>query len=124
MQQEPFKVIIAGGRDFNNYKMLYDRCQFFLQNKENIEVVSGGAKGADTLGERYAKENGHTVKRFIPDWSIGRVAGILRNAEMAEYADALIAFWDGKSKGTKNMIDTAKKLGLKVRVENYWMFPK
>jgi hypothetical protein len=117
-----FKVIIAGGRDFNDYKLLHSKCSSILNNylPSEVEVVSGGAKGADLLGEMFAREKGITTKCFLPDWDFyGKKAGMLRNKEMAFYADALIAFWDGKSKGTKNMIDEAKKKGLKIRVIYY-----
>lgn len=83
-------------------------------------------RGADTLGERFAKEFGLEVKRFIPDWdSLGKRAGYVRNAEMAKYSvedgndGMLIAFWDGKSKGTKHMIDLANQYKLEVHVVNY-----
>lgn len=69
------------------------------------------------MGEAYARMRKLTIKRFPPDWdSFGKKAGALRNIEMAKYGETLIAFWDGKSKGTKHMIDTAKERGLKVKV--------
>jgi predicted Rossmann fold nucleotide-binding protein DprA/Smf involved in DNA uptake len=114
-----FKVIIAGGRDFNNYPLLCQSCNKILSRKTDIEIVSGAAGGADRMGERYAKAMGYKISSYPADWSIGRSAGYKRNKEMAEYADALIAFWDGKSKGTKHMIDLAREYGLKVRVILY-----
>lgn len=79
------------------------------------EVISGGANGVDKLGEKWAKEQNIPIKRFPANWDkYGRKAGYLRNVEMAEYSDALIAVYDGKSKGTKHMIDIAKKKRLKV----------
>jgi len=115
-----FKVIIAGGRDFSDYDLLSDKCDYYLAEKTNVEVVSGGAKGADKLGERYSKEKNLPVKIFLADWAtLGKRAGFVRNEEMAEYADALIAFWDGDSKGTKHMIDIAKEKGLSVKVVEY-----
>ena len=81
------------------------------------EVVCGEARGVDEMGKKAAQAKNIPVKSFPADWSKhGKSAGPIRNREMAEYADALVAIWDGKSKGTKNMIDTAKKLGLKVFV--------
>jgi len=118
--EESYKVIIAGGRDFSNYDLLLEKCDYYLAEKTNVEVVSGGAKGSDKLGERYAKERNLPLKIFLADWtSLGKRAGFVRNVEMAEYADALIAFWDGNSKGTKHMIDTAKEKGLPVKVITY-----
>jgi hypothetical protein len=80
------------------------------------EVVSGGARGVDRLGEEFAVAHHLHVKRFLPNWKLGRGAGFIRNIEMAEYADALIAIWDGVSRGTAQMIREAKKRGLRVYV--------
>jgi predicted Rossmann fold nucleotide-binding protein DprA/Smf involved in DNA uptake len=114
------KVIIAGGRNFSNYKLLKDYCEIILDNYREIEIVSGGAKGADKFGELFASENNLVVNQFLPDWAkYGKAAGIKRNEYMAEYSDMLIAFWDGKSIGTKNMINLAKSNGLKVSVCKY-----
>ena len=116
---DKFRVIIAGGRDFEDFRFLSKKCMEKLQNKTDVIVVSGGAKGADQLGEKFANFMGYDIKVFPANWEVGPIAGILRNREMAEYADALIAFWDGKSKGTKNMIEEAEKRNLKVVVYNY-----
>lgn len=84
---------------------------------EITEVVSGTCKGVDQLGEEWAERKGIPVKKFPADWSKhGRRAGPLRNREMAKYADALIAIWDGKSRGTRSMIDEALREGLEVYV--------
>lgn len=91
-----------------------------LQNKSNIEIVSGTAKGADSLGEKFANNMGYKIKTFPPAWEeFGKAAGYIRNKEMAEYADALIVFWDGESKGTKHMIDLATKKNLKIKIIRY-----
>lgn len=111
------RTIIAGSRTIENYKLL---C--FLVKKSSFEIteiISGGARGIDELAERYAKENKIPLKIFPANWSkYGKGAGPIRNTQMAENADALIAIWDGKSTGTKNMIDAANKNKLKVFVEN------
>lgn len=116
-----FRVIIAGGRDFNDYLLLRETMDNLLQNiTEEIVVVCGQARGADTLGEQYAKERGYRVDYYPADWKrYGKRAGYLRNEQMAQNADALVAFWDGKSRGTKLMIELAKQYGLKVRVQRY-----
>lgn len=118
-----FKVIVAGGRDFDDYddyEVLRERCDFFLKTKSNIEIVSGAAKGADSLGERYANERGYSLTKFPADWEThGKSAGAVRNAKMAAYADALIAFWDGRSKGTKNMIDVMRIIGKPFKIVKY-----
>ena len=111
------KIIIAGGRNFDDYPKLCQVCDKILKKYSNIEIVSGAYNGADLLGERYANERDYPIKQFPADWRRYRKsAGLKRNIEMAAYADALIAFWDGKSKGTKNMIDRAIQAGLKVKV--------
>ncbi len=117
-----YRVIIAGCRDFADYKLLKERCDHYLQNQkpEDIVIVSGHASGADALGERYAQERGLQLETYPADWKThGRAADPIRNAQMASVAHALIAFWDGKSRGTKNMIDTATKRGLQVAVVRY-----
>lgn len=118
-----FKVIVAGGRKFNDYNLLKNKLDNILSEKRKthqIYIISGMAKGADTLGEQYANENGFTVLGFPAEWNLyGKSAGIRRNEEMAKVGDALIAFWDGESPGTKHMIETAKSKKLLVRVIKY-----
>lgn len=116
-----FRVIIAGGRDFNDYQLLSATMDNLLRNiAEEIVVVCGQARGADTLGERYARERGYKVDYYPAQWErYGRSAGYLRNEQMAQNADALAAFWDGRSRGTKHMIELAKRYGLKVRIKRY-----
>lgn len=96
------KVIVAGSRSIIDYEFVkkhLDDCQLSIK-----EVVSGGAIGVDRLGERWAKENNIPIKQFLPDWKqYGKQAGFLRNHDMALYADFLVAFWDGKSRGTQDM---------------------
>jgi predicted Rossmann fold nucleotide-binding protein DprA/Smf involved in DNA uptake len=112
-----FKVIIAGSRTFRNHRIVRQYCDKYLQNKTDIEIVSGGADGVDKLGERYAKEHSHKLTIMNAAWKqYGKSAGPIRNRQMAEYADAAIVFWDQASKGSKNMIDTAREKGLLVRV--------
>ena len=111
------RVIIAGSRTFNDYELLKRTCDVIFSNFTGVvmAVVSGGAKGADSLGERYAQERGLKILSHLPDWQKhGRSAGIIRNKEMADNAEGLIAFWDGKSRGTFQMIDYAKRKGLMV----------
>lgn len=116
-----YRVIIAGGRSFNDYEMLREFMDKMLVNmNDSIQIVCGTARGADTLGEDYAKERGYDINYFPADWDkYGRAAGYKRNVQMTENADALVAFWDGKSKGTKHMIDIAAKHELHVRVKRY-----
>lgn len=113
------KIIIAGGRNYQDYETVKRETTRFLseQEWESAVVVSGGASGADALGERFAKEMGFPMERYPADWKQhGRAAGPIRNKQMAENADALLAFWDGVSRGTKSMIALATKHGLIVKV--------
>jgi hypothetical protein len=115
-----FKVIVAGSRGFSDYHLLRTRMDFLTLQHSEIEVVSGTARGADQLGERWARECGHGLKKFPADWdAYGKRAGFIRYTQMAEYADALAAFWDGDSRGTKMMIEEMRRLGKPVRVVNY-----
>ena len=129
----PFKVIIAGSRNFNDYDLLRQKCDKILSGiKEEIWIISGCATGADRLGEDYAHEKGYYVMECPAPWSdiedkpdneIGinskgykywKLAGPYRNELMAKEADALIAFNAG-TKGTKSMITIATKYKLKIR---------
>lgn len=113
------KVIIAGSRTYNDYKFASNKIRFYLSQipSNNITIVSGGAKGADAIGERYAKENKIPLKIFPANWEkFKRSAGFIRNTEMANYATHLIAFWDGKSKGTEMMIDIARLKKINTRI--------
>ena len=107
------RVVIAGCRDYNNYdeaKKYIDFCISEIRKVNEIIIISGGAKGADTLGERYAEENGFKVEKYPADWKrYGKSAGPLRNKQMAEISDYVICFWDEKSQGTKSMISYARK---------------
>ena len=116
-----FKVIVAGTRDFNNYHLLKTKLDKILSNiTDDIVIVSGKARGADTLGEKYAKEKGYQIAEFPADWEkFGRSAGYKRNVQMAEYADACVCFWDGRSPGTKHMINIANQYKLQIRVVKY-----
>tara|TARA_B110000238_G_C16137951_1_gene444740 strand:+ start:2497 stop:2853 length:357 start_codon:yes stop_codon:yes gene_type:complete len=116
------KVIIAGGRDFNDAKLLE---RSFLDNfnkyrNHEVQIVSGTAKGADAMGEALAAMYNLDVVKFPALWHVyGRSAGYKRNVQMAENATHLLAFWDGKSKGTEHMINIANRMELKVRVIQY-----
>jgi len=118
------RVIIAGGRDFNNYPFLVKECDKILHDiKDDILIISGVAEGADKLGLKYAIEKQYQCIKCPAKWyingKIDRGAGYKRNIVMADMANMLIAFWDGESKGTKHMIETAKAKGLKVEVIRY-----
>ena len=115
------RVLIAGSRSFTDYeraKKYIDFCTLNIRNKNKIIIVSGGAKGADMLGEHYAQENGFRIERYLPDWKkYGRSAGVRRNKTMVEASDYVICFWDGISKGTKSTIDFSKELKKPLRIK-------
>ena len=123
MKRQQYKIIIAGGRDFNDYTLLTKVCNEAIPRMagDNTPVIiSGGAAGADSLGEQYAQENGIAIERHPADWKKhGKAAGPIRNAEMAACADFLIAFWDGKSRGTQNMMMNAVKKDIPCIVVTY-----
>lgn len=121
-----FRIIIAGSREFSteeNYRLMRESMDVIIvklklsdEEKKELTIVSGCAKGADTLGERYAEECGYQCTRFPADWEkYGNAAGFMRNAKMAIYSTdpgytgILAAFWNGTSRGTKHMIETAKR---------------
>ena len=119
-----FKIIVAGGRSFNNYDLLEQKLDYYLSSKINegydIVIISGTAKGADSLGEKYAINKGYEIERFPANWyKYGKSAGYRRNVDMANVADACIVFWDGTSPGSKHMIDIANTKRLALRVVNY-----
>jgi len=130
------KLIIAGSTKFNDYEMLESCCDKLLEKVNDVEIVSGKAPGADSLGCDYAKAKGYTIKPFPAKWDdlthpdaviktnrwgkkYDAKAGPRRNEEMAKYADELIAFWDYKSPGTKSMVKLAEKYRLRVTIVNF-----
>lgn len=110
------KIIVAGTRDVTNKQGVFDAMDMvngFYHG--DIEIVSGLARGPDTFGKLWAEKNNKKCHEFPASWDkYGKRAGYLRNEQMAEFSDVLVAFWDGKSKGTDHMINLAKKHGLKV----------
>lgn len=115
------KIIIAGSRNFNSYKFLKKKMDFLLQNvDEEIIIHSGGARGADLLGEQYAKEKDYSLAIYKANWRPNGIydntAGYKRNELMAQESTHCVCFWDGHSKGTKHMINLAQQYDLKLRV--------
>lgn len=114
------KTIISGSRtikDFDLLEKVIENCEWPI-----TEVISGDSRGADKLGEIWARRNRIPLKKFPANWNpeggkFDKAAGIKRNLEMAKYSQCLIALWDGKSVGTEHMIRTAKSFGLRIHVE-------
>lgn len=116
-------VIIAGGRGFKDYDLLCSHTDVILSvlaKNNHINIISGGARGADQLAERYALERGFQLTIMHADWKrYGKSAGFIRNSYMAKSATHLIAFWDGKSRGTGHMIKVARQEKIPVNVRLY-----
>ena len=113
------KYIIAGGRDFNNRAIMNKILSKYISPSSDI-IISGCAQGADTLGAEWAATHGVALQTFPAQWDqYGKAAGYIRNAEMGEYADTAIIFWNGKSKGTAHMIKTMERLKKSYYIFDY-----
>ncbi len=124
MKRLPVKrVVIAGCRNYTNYeeaKSFIDKCLLNIRKDNSIIILSGGASGADALGEKYAAENGFVVERYPAQWNkYGKSAGPRRNKQTAEACDFVICFWDGKSRGTKSMIEYTKLYNKPLRIKHF-----
>ena len=115
------KTIIAGSRGFTNYQLLIETMRAL--DWEVSEIVSGGARGADTLGEKYASTHGIPLRVFPAAWETwGRSAGYVRNQQMADYVGsggALVLFWDGMSRGSMHMMNIANEKKLRIKMVKY-----
>lgn len=109
------KTLICGSRNITDYTLVetaVTRSGFAITS-----IISGGARGVDQLAEEYAKAHGLPIEIMVPHWKqLGRGAGVVRNREMLQEASQVIAIWDGRSRGTRNTIETAQKLGRQVYV--------
>ncbi len=115
------RVIVCGTRTFNDRELLYSTLDNILGDPVNVEIISGGCRGADRIAEDYAKSRGLRVTVFEAYWDeYGKSAGPIRNRQMLNYAlgaeAIVVAFWDGKSRGTANMINIAKRSNAEVHV--------
>lgn len=122
-----YRIIVAGSRDFDNYDVLEHALKRIIselgENTEDMEIISGTCRGVDRLGEKFADEYGILLSKFPADWGkLGRKAGPVRNAKMAQYASqegytgVCVALWDGESRGTGSMIRIAKQYGLLIYI--------
>ncbi len=113
-----YKLAIIGSRGFDCYGTLSIQLRD-IKDKVSL-VVSGGAKGADSLGEQWANENNIPTKIFKPDWDkYGKRAGYVRNKDIISECDACIAFWDGESKGTQHSFKLCEELNKPLKVIKY-----
>jgi len=121
------KVIVAGSRTFNDFAYLEKHLMAYFKandlHRKDVEIISGTAKGADSLGEQFANKYGLKLTKFPADWNqYGKSAGYIRNEEMAKYAKKdgiLFAFWDNSSKGTKHMISIASKYNIPTYIVQF-----
>lgn len=113
-------LAIVGSRGFHRYNLLKRVVDSIRKKLNVVAIISGGAKGADSLGERYAKENKIELVRLLPDWKgRGKGAGLERNTEIVAQADYVLAFWDGESTGTNDTIIKTKNTGKKLKIIYY-----
>lgn len=116
------RLAIIGSRGFEDYDyMLVELDKLLVAEDYNIiEIVSGGARGADTLAERLARANGFPVKVFPADWNrFGKSAGFIRNRDIVQRADVVCAFWDGVSNGTQHSFELCKEFNKKLYIFKY-----
>lgn len=115
------RIVVAGSRDYNDYaqaEKFIDLCIKDIPEEYKLVFVSGTCRGADKLGERYAINHGYRLECYPAEWDLfGKSAGPVRNYYMAEISDMVICFWDGESRGTKSMIEYARKLGKTVKIK-------
>lgn len=117
-----FRLVVAGSRSFSDYdRLAADLDRLLALRLPAVEIVCGGCPaGADALAVRYARERGLALRVFPAAWrSFGRAAGPLRNEQMAQYGDALVAYWDGRSAGTASMVRCASARGLRVVLRRF-----
>lgn len=118
-QMDELAVAVVGSRTFTDYALLARTLDALRGTVKIRELISGGAKGADTLAERWARENKVPIRVFRPDWSLGRCAGLMRNKDIVKEADYVLAFWNGTSRGTSNSISLARTMQRQLRIINY-----
>lgn len=112
------RLAVVGSREFNDYEFM----KKILEHYPCTQIISGGAKGADSLAKQYSAEKGILLKEFLPNWDVyGKSAGFIRNKRIVAASDEVVAFWDGESKGTKHTIDIAEESGKPVHI--YWPPP-
>jgi hypothetical protein len=120
---QEFKLIVAGGRDFDDYELLSTSIMTLangIYEDKGVSIVSGMARGADKLAVQFARTHNVKLYEFPADWNtLGKGAGFVRNAQMAAVSHGLLSFWDGESRGTKHMIETMHKLNKPVFIIKY-----
>jgi hypothetical protein len=121
-QRDKMRIIIAGSRTFDDIDLLFQTMDELVhkQKLKQVVILSGHANGADIFGEEWAWKRGHSYEVYRPNWDkFGNAAGPIRNTEMVSKADAIVAFWDGESRGTADVLRKARKAKLKVKVVRF-----
>ena len=114
------KIAVVGSVKFNDYEKFKEIMDEFLKNYKDVEFVSGGADGADSLAQRYAKDNGISIKIYYPNWKrYKKAAGPIRNRQIWQDADIGIAFWNGKSRGTWYSLKFSKEMNKDLWIYNF-----
>lgn len=115
-----YRVLVSGSLSFGDYRLLCATLDRVLAGKEHVVIVTGGAKGAELLGEQYAQERGLTARQILADWKLyGRGAKVIRNTRLVEAADCALFFWDGKSKAVAELIEKAEARGIPVEIVRF-----
>lgn len=115
------RIVVAGSRDYEDYenaKAYIEMCIKSLRKEHTLIFLSGGCRGADLLGERFAKESGFGIEHYPANWQkFGKSAGVKRNLQMAKACDMVICFWDGESRGTASMLAYAEKFNKPLHIK-------
>ena len=120
MTNKDIKLAIVGSRTFNDYNLLERHINDIAKSFNIIKIISGGANGADKLGEKYANKHEIPTSILNPDWEkYGRGACFIRNKNIVNSSDKVVAFWDGKSKGTQNSINLAEKQNKLIQIVEF-----
>lgn len=113
-------VGIVGTHSFNDYNFFKTKLLEILPKDREITIISGGSSYSHTLAEKFGKENDYNLQIFHPNWNLnGKIAGLIRNKDIISSSDIIIAFWDGKSPGTKSSINLALKFKKELHIVSY-----
>lgn len=119
INHDEFRLVVAGSRGFDSYEQLSAELDKYLAGKSNVTIISGTARGADRLGEKYAQEHGYKIEQVPAQWAkYHQGAGPIRNKQMVKLADAVLVFWDNESTGTRNIIECARAESIPCKIVN------
>ena len=119
VDHDEFRLVVAGSRGFDSYERLSAELNKYLAGRSNVTIISGTARGADRLGEKYAQEHGYKIEQVPAQWAkYHQGAGPIRNKQMVKTADAVLVFWDNESSGTRNIIECARAENIPCKIVN------